>query len=369
MKSLPSDPAVTVSTTEHDGGQPGARRRVRLGLAGLGRIGRMHAANLASRIPSVELVRVVDVDETLARSAGERLGVGWSTSYDDLLDDPSIEGVVVATPTPLHAPLVEQAARAGTHAFCEKPVALDLDLLDSLLEEVERAGTLVQVGFQRRFDAGYRAAHDAVADGALGNLLLLRAATHDPIPPAEEYIATSGGIFSDLHIHDFDAIRYVTGQEIDEVYADGSVRETRWLEKLDDVDAAVAALRLADGTLAVLTGTRHDPLGYDVRLELFGTRDSVVVGMDARTPLRSLDAGAPAAPADAYRDFLERFADAYRAELEAFATTLRDGGPSACTLADARAALAAALAAGRSRAERRPVSIEEVTTSAETVAG
>jgi myo-inositol 2-dehydrogenase/D-chiro-inositol 1-dehydrogenase len=361
--------SVTVSTIEHDGDQPASRRRVRLGLAGLGRIGRMHAANLAGRIPSVELVRVVDVDEGLARSTGQRLGVGWSTSYDDLLDDPSVEGVVVATPTPLHAPLVEQAARAGKHAFCEKPVALDLALLDSLLEEVERAGILFQVGFQRRFDAGYRAAHDAVARGALGNLLLLRAATHDPMPPAEGYLATSGGIFSDLHIHDLDAIRFVTEQEIDEVYADGSVRETAWLEKLGDVDAAVAALRLADGTLAVLTGTRHDPLGYDVRLEVFGTRDSVVVGMDVRTPLRSLEPGAPAAPADAYPDFLERFEDAYRAELEAFAATLRDGGPSACTLADARAALAAALAAARSRAERRPVSIEEVTTGAETLAG
>ena len=360
---------MTLPTTQHDGDQPGSRRRVRLGLVGLGRIGRMHAANLAGRVPSIELARVVDLDESLARSTGERFGVGWSTSYDDLLDDPSVEGVVVATPTPLHALLVEQAARAGKHAFCEKPVALDLDLLDSLLEEVERAGTVVQVGFQRRFDAGYRAAHEAIARGALGNLLLLRAATHDPMPPAERYIATSGGIFSDLHIHDFDAIRFVTGQEIDEVYADGSVRETAWLEKFDDVDAAVAVLRLTDGTLAVLTGTRHDPLGYDVRLEVFGTSDSVVVGMDARTPLRSLERGAPAPPAAAYGDFLERFEDAYRAELEAFAATLRDGGPSACTLADARAALAAALAAGRSRAERRPVSIEEVTTSAETVAG
>jgi myo-inositol 2-dehydrogenase/D-chiro-inositol 1-dehydrogenase len=329
----------------------------------------MHAENLAAWIPSAELVRVVDVDETVARATGERLGVEWSTSNGALLEDPDVEGVVIAAPTPLHAPLVEQAARAGKHAFCEKPVALDLGLLDSLLEEVERAGTLVQVGFQRRFDAGYRAAHDAVARGALGNLLLLRAATHDPMPPAEGYLATSGGIFSDLHIHDFDAIRFVTGQEIDEVYADGSVRETAWLEKLGDVDAAAAALRLADGTLAVLTGTRHDPLGYDVRLEVFGTRDSVVVGMDARTPLRSLEPGAPAAPAEAYRDFLERFEEAYRAELEAFAAMLRNGGPSACTLADARAALSAALAAGRSRAERRPVTIEEVTTSAETVAG
>jgi myo-inositol 2-dehydrogenase/D-chiro-inositol 1-dehydrogenase len=253
-------------------------------------------------------------------------------------------------------------------AFCEKPVALELEPLDSLLEEVERAGTLVQIGFQRRFDSGYRDARDAVADGRLGKLLLLRAATHDPVPPAEEYIAASGGIFRDLHIHDFDAIRFVTGQEVTEVYADGEVRETPWLERYGDVDVAAAVLRLADGTLTVLTGTRHDPLGYDVRLELFGTRDSVAVGVDARTPLRSVQPGAAASPAHAYHDFVDRFEDAYRAELEAFVATILHGGPSACTLADARAALAIALAAGRSRAERRPVSIEEVT-SAETVSG
>ena len=201
---------------------------------------------------------------------------------------------MIATSTPGHAPLLALAARAGLPAFCEKPVALDLEPLDELIEEVERAGTLVQVGFQRRFDAGYRAARDAVAAGALGNLLVLRAATHDPEPPPEEYIAASGGIFRDLHIHDFDAIRFVTGEEIVEVYADGAVRETAWFEQYGDVDTAAAVLRLSGGTLAVLTGTRHDPLGYDVRLEVFGTGDSIAVGLDARSPLRSVEPGASA---------------------------------------------------------------------------
>jgi myo-inositol 2-dehydrogenase/D-chiro-inositol 1-dehydrogenase len=279
-----------------------------------------------------------------------------------------VDALVVATSTPAHAPLLSLAAGAGIPAFCEKPVALELDVIDAVAEEVDRADVLVQVGFQRRFDAGYLAARDAVANGTLGRLLLLRAATHDPVPPAGEYIAASGGIFRDLHIHDFDAIRFVTGQEVSEVYADGAVRETPWFEDYGDVDAAAAVLRLADGTLAVLTGTRHDPLGYDVRLEVFGTRDSIAVGVDGRTPLRSVEPEAPRAAADGYRDFLDRFDGAYRAELQAFVTAVREGDPSACTLADARAALAVALAAGRSRAERRPVSIEEVT-SAETVPG
>src|SRR5205814_6473231 len=183
-----------------------------------------------------------------------------------------------------HAPLLGLAARAGLPTFCEKPVALELSELDAVLEEVARAGIFVQVGFQRRFDAGYRAARDAVAAGALGNLLVIRAATHDPSPPSEEYIAVSGGIFRDLHIHDFDAVRWVTGEDIVEVYADGAVRATPWFERHGDVDTAVAALRLSGGALGILSGTRHDALGYDVRLEVFGAADSIVVGADARSP-------------------------------------------------------------------------------------
>jgi myo-inositol 2-dehydrogenase/D-chiro-inositol 1-dehydrogenase len=207
-----------------------------------------------------------------------------------------------------------------------------------------------------------------LASGALGNLLLARLATHDPAPPPEAYIAASGGIFRDLHIHDFDALRFVTGEEIVEVYADGAVRETAWFAEAGDVDTAAAVVRLAGGALGVLTGTRHDPLGYDVRLEVFGTRDSIGVGLDDRCALRSVEPGAPAPAGPGYGNFLERFEGAYRAELAAFVEAVRLGGPSPCTLAEARAALAAALAADRSRAERRPVSIEEVA-SAQALAG
>ena len=197
------------------------------------------------------------------------------------------------------------------------------------------------------------------AAAPLGTLLAFRAASHDPAPPAEAYIASSGGIFRDLHIHDLDAVRYVTGEEIVEVYADGSVVETPWFGDHGDVDSAVAVLRLAGGALGVLTGTRRDPLGYDVRLELFGTGDSVAVGVDARTPLRSLEPGASPA-GDGYRDFIDRFEAAYRAELAAFVDAVLDGGDSPCDLREARAALAVALAADRSRAERRPVAVADV---------
>jgi myo-inositol 2-dehydrogenase/D-chiro-inositol 1-dehydrogenase len=343
-----------------------AQNGLHVGVVGVGRIGAFHARTL-SGLREVGRLTLVDEDVERAGALADELEAETMESPGELVAG-GVDALVIATSTPGHAPLVSLAASAGVPAFCEKPVALELDVIDALAEEVDRARTLVQVGFQRRFDAGYLAARNAVAGGALGRLLLLRAATHDPVPPAGEYIAASGGIFRDLHIHDFDAIRFVTGEEVTEVFAEGSVREASWFEQYGDVDAAAAVLRLADGSLAVLTGTRHDPLGYDVRLEVFGTRDSIVVGVDRRTPLRSLEPGAPAAVADGYQDFLERFEAAYRAELETFVATVQRGGTSACTLADARAALAVALAAGRSRTERRPVSIEEVT-SAETVPG
>jgi len=343
-----------------------AQNDLHLGIVGVGRIGAFHAHTLREADHLVRLT-LADADAQRARAVATELGVDAAESPESLLER-DLDGLVIATSTPGHVPLLRLAARAGLPAFCEKPVALELAPLDELIDEVERAGILVQIGFQRRFDAGYRAARDAVAEGALGEVLALRAATHDPAPPSEAYIASSGGIFRDLHIHDFDAIRFVTGREVVDVYADGAVRATRWFADHGDVDAAAAVLRLQGGPLAVLTGTRRDPLGYDVRLEVFGTEDSIAVGADRRTPLRSVEPGGHGPSPDGYHDFLDRFGAAYRAELEAFVTTLSEGGPSLCPLAEARAALAVALAADRSRAERRPVSIEEVA-SAQAVAG
>jgi myo-inositol 2-dehydrogenase/D-chiro-inositol 1-dehydrogenase len=343
-----------------------AAARLHVGVIGVGRIGVFHVQTLQA-LEGVASLTVTDADAARARRVAAQLGARVAETPEALVEA-GVDALVVATATPGHAPLLRLAAAAGLPAFCEKPVALDLATMVDVLGEVERAGILVQIGFQRRFDAGYRAAHDAVAAGALGNLLVVRAATHDPAPPAEEYIAGSGGIFRDLHIHDFDAVRYVTGQEIAEVYADGAVRETAWFERQGDVDTAVAVLRLSGGTLGILSGTRWDPLGYDVRLEVFGSADSIAVGVDSRSPIRSVEPGAAQPEGAGYANFIERFEPAYRSELAAFVSAVREGGASACTLDEARAALVVALAADRSRAERRPVSIEEVT-SAQAVAG
>jgi myo-inositol 2-dehydrogenase/D-chiro-inositol 1-dehydrogenase len=333
-------------------------RGLHIGVAGVGRIGVFHARTLQT-LDGVATLTVADADAGRAEQVAAELGVRVVDSPQALVEA-GMDALVIAAATPAHAPLVQLAARAGLPAFCEKPLALDIATIDAVLEEVERTGVLVQIGFQRRFDAGYRAAQAAVATGSIGKVLIVRAATHDPAPPSEDYIAASGGIFRDLHIHDFDAVRFVTGQEVVEVYADGVVLEAEWFERYGDVDAAVAVLRLSDGALAVLSGTRHDPLGYDVRLELFGTGDSIAVGVDARSPIRSVEPDVPQPTGTGYCNFMERFEPAYRNELAAFIETVQRGGESLCRVEEARADLLVALAADRSRAERRPVSIKEV---------
>src|SRR6266550_2635757 len=329
-------------------------KQLAVGVVGLGRIGTHHVHTLLG-LEGVS-VSVTDADPQRARRVADELGVRAVGTPEELLEA-GVDALVIATSTPSHAPLLQVAAASAVAAFCEKPVALDLETFDRVREAVDRAGIVVQVGFQRRFDAGYRAARAAVATGGVGRILVMRAATHDPVPPPAEYIAASGGIFCDLHIHDFDAIRFVSGEEATEVYADGAGLDAPWVGELEDVDVATAILHLSGGGLVIVSGTRRDPLGYDVRLEVFGTGDSIAVGQDARTPLRSAEPGAPGPPPAAYRDFWDRFEPAYRQELAAFVEIIRSGSPSRCSLEEARAALTIALAAERSRAERRPISI------------
>jgi myo-inositol 2-dehydrogenase/D-chiro-inositol 1-dehydrogenase len=336
----------------------GQKSGLRVGLIGAGRIGAFHARTLTG-LDGVASLAVADADPGRAELVAEELGARAVETPEALVES-GVDALVIASATPGHAPLLRLAARAGLPAFCEKPVALDLPTLDGVLADVARTGILVQVGFQRRFDAGYRAAHDAVSTGALGRILVMRAATHDPSPPSEHYIAGSGGIFRDLHIHDFDAVRFVSGEEIVEVYADGAALETAWIEQYGDVDVSAAVLRLKGGGLVIVSGTRHDPLGYDVRLEVFGTADTIAVGEDRRTPVRSVEPGVDRPAGPGYRNFLDRFEPAYRSELAAFVAAVRAGGTSPCPLEEARVALSVALAADRSRVERRPISIEEV---------
>jgi myo-inositol 2-dehydrogenase/D-chiro-inositol 1-dehydrogenase len=320
-------------------------------------MGVVHARTLAHR-SDVEAVILTDIDRDRVRAVAGELGLETAETVEDLLQ--LVDAVVIAAATSAHADLLRATADAGLPVFCEKPISLDLRSTVDVVEHVRRADVPVQMGFQRRFDAGFRAARDAVLEGRLGSLYVVRMAGHDPEPPHEAYIPASGGIFRDFSVHDFDALRFVTGQEVEEVYADGSVIAFPVFEKYDDVDTAVATLRLDGGPFGILSVTRHDPLGYDVRMELFGSGDSVSVGWDDRTPLRSVEPGGPPGPRDPYRGFPDRFPAAYEAEMAAFVRVAEGREESPCSPEDALEALRVALACDLSRREHRPVPVKEI---------
>jgi myo-inositol 2-dehydrogenase/D-chiro-inositol 1-dehydrogenase len=328
-----------------------------VGLIGAGRIGAFHARNLMGN-PLVTRLTVTDADSHRAANVAAELGAERVDDPHDLLET-GIDALVIAAATPAHAELLHLAADASVPAFCEKPIALDLATTDAVIEHVTRMGSFVQIGFQRRFDAGYVAARDALRSGAMGDVHLVRLATHDPAPPPESYVAGSGGLWLDLAIHDFDIAAWVVGRQVVEVYAEGTANDPLF-ERHHDIDAACAVLRFEGGILGVATAARNDPRGYDVRMEVFGLRDSVSVGCDPRTPLRSVEPGVEAPREPGYSDFMVRFESAYRAEMHAFLTAVKDGGESPCSVTEARHALVVALAADRSRREHRPVRIEEV---------
>lgn len=330
---------------------------MRLGMLGAGRIGSLHAAILSGLLGGDDLV-VGDVVIGRAKTLAAEVGGGYGTIEQVLALD--LDAVVITASTPAHAPLIKSAVSAGIPAFCEKPIAIGYEETVEVVELVESTGATLQMGFQRRFDAGYAEAKRRIDDGSVGKIYSLRLATHDPEPPHEGYIPDSGGIFRDLHIHDFDVLRWLTGDEVEEVYAAGSVRKFEVFGNYGDVDTSAAVLRLRGGAVAVLTGGRHDPLGYDVRAEIFGSGDSIVVGVDRRTPLRSVEPDAPQPEESAYPDFQVRFEDAYRRELEHFLRVARGEAENPCTARDALEALRIAMAADLSLAENRPVKLTEV---------
>lgn len=329
---------------------------MRIGLIGTGRIGSFHAGVLA-RHPEVGSLVVADADAGRAASVAAALGAEAVPDVTALLGR-GPDAVVIASATAAHAELIARAARAGLPVFCEKPIALDVPGTLAALAAVAEAGTELQLGFMRRFDAGYRAAREAVRAGRLGRLHTVRTVSSDPEPPPAAYLPLSGGLFRDCMIHDVDAVRWVTGREVVEVYARGADGGPAVFREAGDVDTAAALLVLDDGTLVTATATRCNGAGYDVRMELAGDRDQLAVGLDERTPLTSLEPHSPAPPPKPWPGFLERFAPAYEAELDAFVRLVRGGAPNPCDGYEALAALRVAEACERSRREGRAVRVD-----------
>jgi myo-inositol 2-dehydrogenase/D-chiro-inositol 1-dehydrogenase len=332
---------------------------LRIGILGCGRIGRMHAELLSLRVPGLSLSRVYDVRTESAEETAAALDCAVSASPEELIEADDVDAIAICSSTDTHVELLVAGAAAGKPIFCEKPLSLDLAEVDRGLAAVDAAGVLLQVGFNRRYDPSHRLVRQRVASREVGDLHLVRITSRDPAPPPIAYIEVSGGIFCDMTIHDFDMARFVTGQEIVEVFATGAVRVDPAIGEAGDLDTAVIVLRHEDGVITTIDNSRQAVYGYDQRVEAFGSGGMVASEnpLVTSTILRTADGGQLSSLPYFFR---ERYDDSYLAEWQAFATMVANDGPSEVDGSDGRAALVAGLAAWRSVREGRPVRVEDV---------
>jgi myo-inositol 2-dehydrogenase / D-chiro-inositol 1-dehydrogenase len=333
---------------------------MRIGLVGTGRIGSFHATTLQA-LAGVDAVLVADADAPRAHALAAATGLEAVPDVDALYTE-GVDAVVITAATSAHAALVHQALDRDVPVFCEKPVALDVAGTREVVEHAERSSAPVQVGFQRRFDLGYRAARQALLDGDLGWLHTVRAVTGDESPPPAAYIATSGGLFRDCSIHDFDVLRWVTGREVVSVSAFGANRGAPYFTESGDVDTCAALLRFDDDLLGTVTATRYNGAGHDVRLELCGSKDARFVGLDDHAPLPTAERAMSWQRGRPYASFMERFHDAYAAELACFVEVASGRAANPCPPAEALEALYIAEACDLSRRRGGPVDVAEVRT-------
>lgn len=336
---------------------------MRIGLVGLGRIGAFHAETLGS-LDLVDELLVFDPVPAAVESAVAGTDKARAVSGVEELLGSSIDGLVIAAATNAHAELLLAAVSRRIPAFCEKPIAGSADEAVLVRDRLVQHDVPIQIGYPRRFDPAFVAARDLARSGALGTVHTVRSTTFDPAPPPAAYLAVSGGIFRDCAVHDFDAVRWVTGQEVREVYAVGSVDplepEDMYLDN-NDYSTVSVLLTMDDGTIGVVSNTRRNASGYDVRLEVHGTKDAVAAGLDDGLPLRSAAQQVPWPAGPAHAFFMDRLDEAFRIELATFCSVASGDIPSPCTIDDAIGTAWVAEAATLSAREHRPVRIEEVT--------
>jgi inositol 2-dehydrogenase len=335
------------------------RARLNVGLIGVGRLGRIYARELSTRIPAVRLTAVADVDPKAAETvAGEFDVPRWYGDSGDLLADGAVDAVVIASPTRSHCALTEAAVGRSKAVFCEKPPALTLDEALAMKAAVDRAGAFFQLGFMRRFDRGYAAARRQLDAGAIGDVMLFKSTSRDPYRPSLDYIdpRSSGGLMIDMGIHDFDLGRWFMG-EVERVHAAGAVLAYPELGELGDVDNAIVTLVFRSGKLGVVDLTRKGVYGYDINTELVGTLGTLRVGYLRETPLLVMKEGGVTHDTVPY--FPERFREAYVAQLENFAGNVIGGKAPPITVDDGVESLCIGIAATRAYRSGKPVTIKE----------
>jgi myo-inositol 2-dehydrogenase/D-chiro-inositol 1-dehydrogenase len=333
---------------------------VNVGVIGAGRIGTLHTEHLVYRIPDANVVAVADVVEEAAQQGAARFGVSVAVrDYQAILENPEVEAVVICSSTDTHTQIIEDAAAAGKHIFCEKPIDVSLARIDRALAAVEETGVKLQVGFNRRFDANFARIREAVAGGQIGTPHILRITSRDPAPPPLGYIRVSGGMFLDMTIHDFDMAHYLIGSKVNQVYAVGGVRVDPAIGKAGDIDTAIITLTFDNGVLGTIDNSRQAVYGYDQRVEVFGSQGMISTGNNTpdRTVLSNAQGVHSALP---LYFFIERYTDSYIAEMAAFIRCIRDDTQPPVTGLDGRIPVLIGRAAFQSLTEGRPVRLDEI---------
>lgn len=325
---------------------------IQIGIVGCGRIGQVHARSVAG-VDGARVAAVADAFPEAAQALARSTGAAVMT-VDDIIASPEIDAVVIGTPTDTHFDLIQAGARAGKALFCEKPVDMSADRIRQCIQTVETAGVPFLTGFNRRFDPGFADIRARIAEGEIGAVELVTILSRDPAPPPVSYIKSSGGLFRDMMIHDFDMARFLTGEEVAEVYATGSALVDPAIGEAGDVDTAVAVLTMASGRICQISNSRRASYGYDQRVEVHGA-DGMLRAENLRETNVELATAAGFRSAPAQHFFLERYAGAYVAEMAHFIACLKTGTAPSPTIHDGLAAQMIADAAARSLETGAPV--------------
>lgn len=331
-----------------------------IGIIGAGRIAKVHAATLAYRIPSAQIKIIADVNPAAAEQAAAQFRIPVATTEPAAVwNSPDVDAVLICSVTATHAPLIEAAAAAGKHIFCEKPIALELGQIDQALAAVKKANVKLQVGFNRRFDSNFARVRHAIESEEIGQPALMHIISRDPAPPPISYVEGSGGIFLDMTIHDFDMARFLVGAEVDEVYTQAGITVDPAIGEVGDVDTLVVMMRFANGVIGTIDNCRRATYGYDQRVEVLGSKGAIATTNNYPNAATISD-GASVRRDLPLNFFMDRYTESFATEMAAFVDAVLHDRPTPVTGHDGRMAVMMGLAAGKSYREKRPVKLSEI---------
>lgn len=331
-------------------------KKITIGVIGAGRIGKLHTGNVLKHLPELYIKTIADpeIDESWARS--QHIPI-ISSDFNDIMEDEEIQAVLICSPSPWHAPQIIAAARSGKHIFCEKPISTDINQIKNALQEVKKAGVKLQIGFNRRFDPNFARIKELLDDNKIGTPQLLRITSRDPKIPPTEFLKTSGGMFIDMTIHDFDMARYLMNSEIIEIYASANALIDPIFKEYDDIDTAIINLKFANGSLGVIDNSRQAVYGYDQRIEVFGSHGAVQADNNkpTNTTLSTIDGISTEKP---LYYFLERYEESFVGELKAFYQCIINDKEPVVSGDDGLKSVIISMAAEQSRKDNCPIKID-----------